>query len=169
MQNFEFKRAGRKCSVSEVPFQPGEEYYSALVEQADGSAVRVDVSLEHWQGPPADCIGHWRQRIPNLESGKIYWAPTDVLLAYFEHVLEQPEKADTAFVMSLLLQQKRILYLKDQVEPDDDSSSRVMILLDRKSNEVYEVTEIEVSSERTRQIQDELSEQLFSDQPMADQ
>jgi hypothetical protein len=165
MQNFEFKRGGRKCSVSNDPFQPGDEFYSALIELADGGTERVDFSTDNWDGPPAHCIGHWRQRIPNLESGKVYWAPDSVLLAYFEHINEQPNKADAAFVMAILLQQKRILTLKNQEETE---SGKFMVLLNRKTNEAYEVAELELDPAQTQQIQDELSEQLFSDQPMVD-
>lgn len=162
MPQFDFRRGGKKCCITEEPLQPGEFYYSALLETDDGQAVRADYSLEHWDGPGEDCIGFWKQKIPDLETGKVYWAPRDVLLAYFEHALEQAHH-ETAFVMSLLLIQKRILSVKDSI---DDEAGTVAILVDRQSSHVYEVADVDIADAKVESIQQELAEHLFSDQPV---
>lgn len=162
MQQFDFRRGGKKCSVSELPLSPGEFYYAALIEMANGQTVRMDYSLEHWDGPGDDCIGFWKQKIPDLETGKVYWAPRDVLLAYFEHALEK-QQLETAFVMSLLLIQKRILSVKDSME---DESGNAMILVDRQTSKVYQVPDVEIADAKVESIQQELAEHLFSDQPV---
>jgi len=57
------------------------------------------------------------------------------MVAYFKHVLKNPATADVAFVIALLLSQKRILKVP------------------------------EIAPARLMEIQDELSERLFMDQP----
>ena len=164
MQQFEFRRGGKKCSVTERPLDPGEKYWSALIELANGQTSRLDFSDDSWDGPGDDCIGHWRQRVPDLETGKVYWAPRSVLLSYFKHQLDK-NRLETAFVMSLLLLQKRILSLKDTFDSKDGS---VSILTERKNSETFEVPDVDIDDDKVQLIQKELAEHLFSNQPIVD-
>ncbi|MEM9412531.1 MAG: hypothetical protein AAGA30_15560 [Planctomycetota bacterium] len=165
MQQFDFRRGGKKCSVSDRPLEPGEVYWSALIELPDGQTSRLDFSDEHWDGPNEDCIGFWKQQVPNLDTGKVYWAPRSVLLSYFKHQLDN-QQTETAFVMSLLLLQKRYLTQKDTIESDDGTFS---ILVDRQSSETFEVPDIMISDESVQKIQSELAEHLFSNQPILEE
>jgi hypothetical protein len=162
MQQFDFRRGGKKCSVTERPLEPGETYWSALIELADGQTSRQDFSDDSWEGPSDDCIGFWRQQVPDLDTGKVYWAPKSVLLSYFKHQLEKNQR-EAAFVMSLLLLQKRILTLKDTVDSEEGTFS---ILHERKDGETFEVPEVDISDEKIVSIQNELGEHLFSNQPI---
>ena len=162
MKQYDFRRGGKKCSVSDRPLEPGENYYSALIELPDGQTTRLDFSEDNWDGPGDDCIGHWKQQIPDLDTGKVYWAPRSVLLSYFKHQLDK-ERFNSAFVMSLLLLQKRILSLKDTI---DDGDETVSILIDRRSSELFEVVDVNIDDEQIESIQNELSEHLFSNQPI---
>lgn len=124
---------------------------------------RVDFSDDTWDGPGDDCIGFWKQQIPDLDTGKVYWAPQSVLLAYFKHQLEK-KNDELAFVMSLLLVQKRVLYLKDTIDTEDEG--QVSILVDRRSSETFEIPDVDIDEARVQQIQAELAEHLFSNQPI---
>lgn len=163
MQQYDFRRGGKKCSASDRPLEPGEIYWSALVELPDGQMSRVDFAADTWEGPGDDCIGFWKQQIPDLDTGKVYWAPRSVLLAYFKHQLEK-ENSETAYVMSLLLVQKRILYLKDTIDTEEQGT--VSILVDRRNSEVFEIPDVDVDDALVQKIQDELAEHLFSNQPI---
>lgn len=160
MLNFDFKKNSRKCCVSDREFQPGEELYSVLVECDDGTTERRDYSLENWPGPQENHLGWWTSRVPELGKGRVFWAPKEVLLAYFEHVRGQPASEDLAFVTALLLIQKRILIL----ESDGEDETRLK-LRDRVSKTRYEVAVVEIEPQRLAAIQDELAERLFMDQP----
>lgn len=162
MQQYDFRRAGKKCSVSDRSLEPGEIYWSALIELADGQTSRIDCAQDSWEGPDDDCIGSWKQQVPDLDTGKVYWAPRSVLLAYFQHHIEK-KNADLVFVMSLLLVQKRILYLKTTVDTDE---GRASILVDRTSSNTYEVPDMDIDDEQVQRIQNELAEHLFSNQPV---
>ncbi len=160
MQNFEFKRPTRKCSVADRALLPGEKFYSALIE-VDGQLERADYCEENWQGPPEDCLGWWTSKIPELSKGRVYWAPNDILLAYFEHAINQPAEPDTAYLTALLLVRKKILRL---LETRDDQEPQVLILKHMKSKEVYEVPVVEIEPNRILEIQQTLNERLFTDQ-----
>ena len=162
MQQYDFRRGGKKCSVSDRPLEPGEIYFSALIELPDGQTTRLDFSDDNWDGPGEDCIGFWKQQVPDLDTGKVYWAPRSVLLSYFKHQLEK-ERSNSAFVMSLLLLQKRILSHKDTIESDGET---VSILIDRRTSEAFEVVDVDIDDEQIQLIQNELAEHLFSNQPI---
>ncbi len=160
MVNFDFKKSSRKCFDTERSFQPGEEYISVLVELSQGETERRDFGMEVWSGPPEDCIGWWKCCVPELGKGKVYWAPKSILLAYFNHVNESPETSDIAFVTALLLSQKRILKLQD-----NGGDESIICLKDASSKAVFEVAVVDIEPPRLREIQNELSERLFMDQP----
>ncbi len=161
MLNFDFKKSSRKCSASERALQPGEHFYSALFEVGDGTERR-DFCEEVWEGPPEDCIGWWKAKIPEAGKGKVYWAPRHVLLAYFEYVNGQSAQADIAFIAGLLLTQKKILMLEESFEED---GAEFMQLKNRKDNESYQVLVVDVEPKRLAEIQEELAERLFMDEP----
>lgn len=161
MLNFDFKRSSKKCSKTARILLPGEEFYSALVER-EGNTDRLDFCLEAWEGPPEDCLGWWKSRIPDVGKGKIYWAPRHVLLSFFEHVANQPSQSDVAYITALLLTQKKILALDDTL---DEPDSQILQLKNRQDNQVYQIPVIEVPPQRLIEIQDELAERLFMDQP----
>lgn len=164
MLNFDFKKSSRKCYKSEREFQPGDEFYSALIDGGDGSTERRDYSVEHWgDGPPEDCIGWWKSSVPELGKGRVYWAPRKVLLSYFEHVQTNSQTIDTAFVTGLLLAQKKILTIVDENSDDEN-----LVLYCRSTKSTYTVPVANVLPLRLKEIQDELSERLFMDQPVAD-
>jgi len=160
MPNFDFKKSSRKCYECDRTFQPGDGFFSVLLETEDGSPDRRDFGVEHWGGPPEDCIGWWKCSVPEIGEGQVYWAPKQVMLAYFESVLSKPATQDIAYVAGLLLCQKRILKMED-----NRGNESIMVLKDRSSNNVFEVPVAELTSQRLNEIQEELSERLFMDQP----
>ncbi len=165
MLNYEFKRTSRTCCVSGRVFQRGEEFISALIENDRGETVRQDFAIEAWNQPPEDCIGWWKTRLPVIGKGNVYWAPKDVLLSYFHHLQEIDEQTDLRYVMSLLLVRKRILKLVETVEVD---GIEVMHLKNLSDDSKYEVPVIQLSSQRVTEIQEELSEKLFTDSAATD-
>lgn len=161
MAKYEFKRTARKCYETQREFDRGEEFFSALID-TDAGPERRDFGHDIWKGPADDCIGWWKSTVPLLEAGRVYWAPSDVLLAYFENLAGKAIK-DATYVMGLLLVRKRLLQL---VETDDEAEGGpLMILRNRKTKEKIEIPVVELTAERMIQIQDELAENLFMDRP----
>ena len=100
MLNFEIKRSNRQCSKTDRTLQPGEEFYSALIDK-DGELERLDYCVESWESPPQDCIGWWKSKVPETGKGKVYWAPRNVMLSYFEH--GQQTNRSRMILLTLLL------------------------------------------------------------------
>ncbi|MEQ1902967.1 MAG: hypothetical protein ABL888_02120 [Pirellulaceae bacterium] len=165
MIEFDFKRPTRRCSQTDREIGPGESYFTALIEDANGELIRADYATEAWKGPPEECIGWWRSKIPTLDKGRIYWAPNSVLLASFEHVANQAEQKELAFVTALLLIRKRIVAWKDTIERD---GKKYLVIQDNKNKRDFEIEEREVTAEQIEKIQASLAEKLFTDQREAE-
>lgn len=159
MLNFDFKRSSSRCSISGREFEVGEQYISVLVDD-DGQMVRQDICTDRWTGPPKNCIGWWQSRVPDLTKGKVYWAPRDVLISFFDHLLEQGNAPDKTYVMAILLMQKKHLKLLDTTKTPQ---GEVMELMDTSARQKYEIPVIEIGAERIEQIQTEFAEKLFTD------
>ena len=98
----------------------------------------------------------------DVDIGKTRKGTADVRGTFFVPQLEK-ERANSAFVMSLLLLQKRILTHKKTIESDDET---VSILIDRRTSEAFEVVDADIDDEQIQLIQNELAEHLFSNQPI---
>ncbi len=159
MQQFDFKRTSRKCAATGRTFAPGEQYISLLVEE-DGELVRKDLAQDEFGEPPENCVGWWKSCVPDLEKGNVYWAPKDVLLSYFEHLIEKDDAVDTIYVMAILLIQKKLFRLLDT---EDRTGATVMVVSCNLSKEKYEINVIDVPTERVVEIQTDLAEKLFTD------
>ena len=159
VSNFDFKKSNRKCSVTGRDFETGEEYISALIESGE-EMLRVDFGADQWNEPPEACIGWWKSRVPDLEKGRVYWAPRNVLLAYFEHLVDQPGTGDTQYVMGLLLVRKRILRLLDSIQ---DETGEWIVLNDTSQKKNYELAVPDLTADQMSAIQAELEQKLFTD------
>ena len=98
--------------------------------------------------------------MPDLTTGTVYWAPRDVLLAYFEHLVEGNKK-ELAYVMSLVLLRKRFLSATSRFENEDGAGQ---VLINRSTSQTWEVYDVDVDDQRVVEIQEELSQNLFSSQ-----
>ena len=158
MANFDFKRSSRKCSVSGRTFNVGEEFHSLLITEND-ELVRRDIANEHWNGPPENCFGWWKSRVPDLQQGRVYWAPKDVLLAYFQHLVDRPVGSDEAYVMAILLLQKKYLRIVDTIRRD---GHEFMLVNNQSTKEQFEVEVKTIDSSRIAVLQQELADKLFT-------
>ena len=157
--DFEVQRCTRRCAVTEREFKPGETFYSAILPDG-GGVKRVDYAVDGWQGPPENAIGHWRSQMPDLNTQKVHWAPSDVILHYFCQLDDEPENADTRFVLALLMIRRRILRLEEN--QTDDDGQEAMVLFCTKNDQEYRVKITDPSPDKVIAIQDELAELLFS-------
>jgi len=162
MAEFDFKRSGKRCSVTDRAFAPGESYVSALIE-VDDDLERRDFCLAEWAEPPEDCVGWWKTQVPEATEGRVFWAPDEVLLSYFDHLHELPDRQDVAYVMALLMVRKKLFSLEEFV---DSPSGQRMVVLNRREKQTLEVDVVELPPDRLAKIQHELEEKLFTDQPL---
>ena len=162
MPEFDFKRSSKRCSITDRTFAPGEKYISALME-VDDDLQRQDFCLEEWKEPPADCVGWWKAQVPEATEGRVFWAPDEVLLSYFDHLNESAEHGDVAYVMALLMVRKKLFSLEEFI---DSPSGQRMVVLNRREKQTFEVDVFDLPPDRLAKIQNELEEKLFTDQPL---
>jgi hypothetical protein len=157
MLDYEIQRCSRRCSVTDRELKTGETCYSAILP-AGGDVVRRDYSAEAWQGPPDDAIGWWQATVVDPSDGRLHWAPNDVMLHYFERLLDDPAALDSRYVLALLLVRRRIARL-ERTEAAADGSPQLVLYCPRNEAE-YRVAEVSVAPERAAAIQQQLAELL---------
>ena len=164
MAEFDFKGCSKKCAGSDREIGPGDEYISVLILNDDCEMERLDYSMEAWEGPPEDCVGWWRSKIPDLADGKVYWAPNDVIFAYFDKIHEEQKAPATLYVLALLMVRKRLMKLDDG--PGERDKLR---LISSRHEQPIEIQVITLTAERAEQIQQELGEHLFTNRVIANE
>jgi hypothetical protein len=183
------QRFSRKCSATGRDILPGEVYYSSLQETTEG-IQRMDYSAEGWAGPPADCFGWWKSRLPLPAQVRINWAPESVLIGYLEHCLAT-ERWDVLQILALALARRRVVSLAyaydsrgplgvadpptDPVAESEaaDRGAGQLLLTVRRTGDTHRIPQIDLSTLDMAAIQAELDRHLFTDQleeePAADE
>jgi hypothetical protein len=137
--------------------KPGELCYSVLVPQG-AAVVRRDYSAEAWQAPPENAIGWWQTTIVDPHAGRTYWAPNDVMLSYFERLLEDPTAEDARYVLALLLVRRRVVRVEGHEQ--DTAGRAILVLHCGRNDSEYRVAEQMPTPERAEAIQHQLAELL---------
>ena len=157
MIDYEIQRCTRRCAATDRELKDGEVCYSVLMLEG-AAVVRRDYSSEAWPGPPASAIGWWKTTIIDPRVGRLYWAPNDVMLNYFERLTEESGSEDARYVLALLLVRRRVLRVESH---ERDSDGREILVLHCNRNESqYRVVETMPAPERAATIQQQLAELL---------
>ena len=159
--DYEIHRASRHCTSTGRELAEGEEFYSMLV--ADGSGwKRLDYACDAWHGVPEEgALAWWKSRMPSRESKKARLAPNDVLLEYFQELVERPAEQDARYVLALLLVRRRVVRLEDTEQ--DSSGGNVLVLYCPRDETTFRVAERSLNEEQTDEIQARLSQLLYAD------
>src|SRR5436305_14138401 len=144
MIDYEIQRCSRRCAATERELKDGETCFSALVPEG-AAVVRRDYSMEAWQGPPENAIGWWKTTIVDPQAGRPHWAPNDVMLNYFERLLENPTAEDARYVLALLLVRRRVLRVEGHEK--DDRGRDTLVLPCGRNETAYRVAETMPSPE----------------------
>jgi len=165
MQEYTIQRSNRRCQQTDHVFAPGERYYSAVVVQGS-SLIRQDFSTQAWAGPPEKSLGWWACQVPAKSPGKPKPAPSHVLLATLEALLEDPSKAELAYLLCLLLVRRRVLTeptsLKLDLEEQREDST-VLHLTHTPTNRDFMVPVCHLDLQQSERLQIELNQLLFSE------
>lgn len=162
--DFEVQRCTRRCASSQRELAAGEPFFSVLRAETT-NVVRYDYAEDAWSGPPQDCVGWWKSRMPAKEEQKGKLAPNDVLLRLFQQLEDQEDKEDMRFVLALLLMRRRVLQLEEEKrdEVDDASGEDVMLLYCSRDESTHRVRGASPDDERVEEIQNELARLLFAE------
>jgi hypothetical protein len=154
MIDYDIQRCTRKCAATDRELNVGEICYSALVAEG-ATVVRRDYSAESWQSPPENAIGWWKTTIVDPHAGRMHWAPNDVMLHYFERLIEDPAAGDVRYVLALLLVRRRVFRVEGHER--DVAGQETIVLYCSRNETTYRVPEVLPSSERAAEIQQQLS------------
>jgi hypothetical protein len=155
--DYDVQRCTRRCAATDRELKDGEACYSVLVTEG-AAVVRKDYSAEAWKGPPDDCLGWWKSTVVDPQAGRMTWAPSDVMLGYFERLLADPSADDARYVLALLLVRRRLLRVEAH-EKDAEGRDQLVLHCSRTGAE-YRVAEVMPTAERAAAIQQQLAELL---------
>jgi hypothetical protein len=157
MVDYEIQRCTRRCAATDRELKDGEKCYSVLVPEG-GHVVRHDYAADAWPGPPENAIGWWQTTIVDPHAGRPQWAPGDVMLHYFERLLEDPTAVDARYILALLLVRRRVLRVEGSAV--DEFGQNVLQLHCSRNETEYRVAEVMPTPERAAEIQQQLAELL---------
>lgn len=158
MANWEIGRGPRTCAVTGRVFEEGDEYFSALREQAE-SFVRQDFSPEAWeQQDKTPFFSFWRTKIQRGDAKKKNRLVIDVEAFYtFFRSLEGEQPAARQifrYLVALLLVRKRVLRLE---EVEKHPEGETMVMYDSRLKQECRVAAPEATPEQLAAAQEELN------------
>jgi len=154
---YEIERSAKCCATTGREFAPGEEFYSALIEEG-AELKRCDYSAQAWQGPPPGTLGWWKSQMPDQHARRSYWAPNDVLLNCFDELAGKQDKQDMRYVLALLLVRRRVMRMEEE-QRDQTGIERLMLYCPRRDAQ-YEVPAVVPDPQRVVEIQQVLAKLL---------
>ena len=158
MQEFTIQRSSRKCHKGDRQFEPGERYYSVVLQRGS-ELVRQDFSQENWQGPPEKTVGWWASQMPAKKTGRRSLAPTHVLLDALEKLCEQPEEGDLAYLLAVLMIRRRLLAERPS-EPSENEPSHLQLTYSANGRD-FQVPIHSPTSNRVESLHQRLIELLY--------
>lgn len=159
---YEVSKNSRRCFVSGRTLEPGDVFFSVLIETATGSERR-DYAKENWQGPPEGTIGFWKGRIPeSSHSDKPKPITPEAMFELFESLeeKEEPSAHRLRYVLALLLIRRKALKLQG-VERSQDGDALIVRSIG-SSSKTYTVPDADLSEEQMELAEQELAGLLES-------
>lgn len=155
---FELKNCSRTCAATARPLNPGEVYFSVLVT-AGHDFARQDFSVDAWQGPPENCIGWWRSRIPTKDDSQPRLAPIDVMLNLFEALEDRPTELAFRYLLGLLLLRRKVLRRDDSRR--DEQDREVLTMHCQRRQKDYDLVVAEPTAEQAAKLQEQMLNLLY--------
>jgi hypothetical protein len=155
---YQIQPNSRRCAVTGRELQPGERYYSALVEE-ERQLVRRDFSVESWQGPPEGAFSFWTG-VVTADSGRQKPRFDDELLEDCFLRLEgqtEPSKRNFRYVIALLLMRRKRFKFETSSVAD---GVETMVLRCLRTGARHEVINPRFSEEEMLQVQQEVFQVL---------
>lgn len=157
--DFEIGRFTRRCAATGREFQPGDRFYSVLLP-SDSTVERKDYLESAWEGAPEQAICWWKAEMPAANANRVTWAPHEAVLDYFLQLQQRPDAADQLYVLTLLMIRRRIFRLEETIR--DASAGETMVVYCASHDSEYRIPVVEPDRHRISQIEQELTQLLFS-------
>jgi hypothetical protein len=154
MTDYQIQPNTRRCAASGRELQPGEKYFSVLLDEG-GKFTRQDFATEAWHGPPANAFSFWTGRVPASEGGRRLRIDDDLLLDCFARLDGQTEPGQVNFryiVALLLMRRKRLKFEEARVE----NGQEILHLRCARTGKVHLVINPRLTEEEMVAVQDEV-------------
>lgn len=119
-EDWKFEKQKGACDACKAPFPPGQDYLAALAAQGSAFARR-EYCLACWPAQAADAFySYWRTRLPAPDAPKRANADAaaETLAKLLAEPALEPSRRRLAFLLSLILMQRRRLKLVETVTRD---------------------------------------------------
>ena len=161
MEQWEVQRTTGQCAGTERTFEPGEEYYAALVE-CEAGFERRDFSCAYWETHQPEVFSFWKTRVPEPNQKKKLFLDDGVLVNLFERLADETEatRVNFRFVLALILMRKRMLKYEDTKR---DGKQEIWKMRRVGTKEIHDVVNPHLGEEQIQEVSQELSAILQGD------
>lgn len=158
MTDWTIQSRADRCTVTGVPFNEGEHFYTLLFDDKTGFR-REDLSEQAWKERPADAaqpFSFWRSKFelpppaPPEALGK--QTAEDLLRRYMAD--PSPQHANVRFILAAMLERKRLLKEVETRRGSDGSLTRIYEHV--KSGEVFVIPDPQLRLDELEQVQMEV-------------
>lgn len=165
--NIEIPKRNAKCSKEGEAFEPGAYYYSLVIEEDEQLLIRHDYCAACWakiledEGLLKDAVTHWKSIVPTKKDIKDLYANRDEkALALLKEAVKglSEEDAQRAFVLSLYLARKKLIYLRKEVSSEDGHSLQLYEVA--QTEEMIGVKKMALSSLQIEKVQKDIAQLL---------
>ena len=150
---FKVRKGAKGCSSCETPFEPEQEFHSALFDEGE-EWRREDFCVSCWAGRPEASFCTWKTRFQPEEKKPTF--DQDRVLTIFDQVSEKesPSRDRLRYLLALLLVRKRVFKLLRTSKTDEGENLRVQC---PERDEEYDVHDPGFSAEEIAAAQAELA------------
>lgn len=154
---YQIQANSRRCAATGRDLQPGERFYSVLLEEG-GRLVRLDYARDAWAGPPDAAFGFWAGRVPP-EGARRQAVDEDTLLDCFGRLQgdADPRRRSFRYVLALLLMRRKRLRFE---EARPVGGGEVMTLRCARTGARHEVVNPGLGPDELAEIQGEVFQAL---------
>ena len=154
MTEYQIQPITRRCVATGRELQPGERFYTALLEEGN-VFTRQDFSPEAWQGPPAGAFSFWTGKVPPPDANAKPRFDDDLLFDCFQRLEGQndPGRVNFRYVVTLLLMRRKRFKFDRSVVEEGEEKLYVRCV---RTGTVYSVTNPRLTDDAMAQVQEEV-------------
>jgi hypothetical protein len=152
--DYQIQPNSRRCAVTGRELQPGERFFSVLLDE-DRQFVRRDYSQEAWQGAPPGAVSFWTGHVLAATDKQKPRFDDELLEDCFQRLEGQsePGRVNFRYVVALLLMRRRRFRFETSVM---ENGIEKMMLRCMRTGSKYEVVNPRLNDDEMTQVQDEV-------------
>jgi hypothetical protein len=154
MTEYQIEVNTRRCAITGRELQPGDRFYSVLLDEG-GKFHRRDYGSDAWQGPPEGAFSFWAGRIPAGTEDTRPRIDDDLLVDCFQRLEgdANPDRERFRYVVALLLmRRKRFKFEEARTEGDRE----VLLLRCVRTRNQYRVVNPRLTEAEMAAVQEEV-------------